>query len=486
MLSTIDESFADSVAPNASAIKNGRALVLKNKLTKLRKDADETVLFGECKGSGQKPYEVSIDFARPGDPTYRCSCPSRQFPCKHALGLLYAYGQGKPFSVAELPAELTGKREKLAVRDEKKKERASKPVQVNKKALGKKLAVQLEGLDLLEDLIHDLIRSGLSNMNAKSARSLEEQGRKLGGDHYLPGAQMALQELTRLFYDDADYTDEELAAADRESAYSDALDQLNRLQSLVKKGRDALGARLDDPELPPLTESTIAAWLGHAWQLRELRDAGLVENDVELLQLAFASHDDRAREELVDTGIWVDLSTGRVYVTKTYRPYKAAKFIKSEDSVFHVAQVKELCVYPGDMNPRVRWDEMLPRPATVADYAKVRSFARKELAPLIKEVKAQLKSPLADRTPLALIEFARIGTVGDAFVLEDARGEQIVLQDYRAFEEPDTCHLLPLLPPESLAGGALLGRFHHDLDARTLRFKPLTLVSDARVLRLSF
>lgn len=486
MLSTIDESFADSVAPNAKAIKNGRGLVLKNKLANLHKDAEGTILFGECRGSGKKPYEVSIDFVRPGDPTYRCSCPSRQFPCKHALGLLYAYSQGKPFSVAEVPADVAGKREKMEVRAEKKKERAKKPVKVNKKALSKKIAIQLEGLDLLENLIHDLTRSGLSNLNAKSARTLEEQGRKLKGDHYLPGAQMALQELTKLFYEDCDYTDEAVDVSNRDSAYSDALDRLNRLQSLVKKGRAALQTRLDDPDLPPLTESTIAAWLGHAWQLRELRDAGLVENDVELLQLAFASYDDRAREELVDTGIWANLGTGRIHVTKTYRPYKAAKFIKSEDSVFHVVCLKELCVYPGDMNPRIRWDEMQPRPVTPADYAKVRSFARKELAPLIKEVKAQLKTPLADRTPLALIEFARIGTVDDDYVLEDTKGDRIVLQDYRAFEEPDTCHLLPLLPPEALAGGALVGRFHHDLDARTLRFKPLTLLSDARVLRLSF
>nr|WP_246497195.1 SWIM zinc finger family protein [Sphaerisporangium rubeum] len=43
------------------------------------------VLWGECKGSGATPYRACVDLA---DTAYRCSCPSRKFPCKHALGLL--------------------------------------------------------------------------------------------------------------------------------------------------------------------------------------------------------------------------------------------------------------------------------------------------------------------------------------------------------------------------------------------------------------
>jgi len=63
-----------------------------------------------------------------------------------------------------------------------------------------------------------------------------------------------------------------------------------------------LRKRLEDPELNPETDSSIAAWLGHAWQLTELKAAGLLQADVELLQLAFNSHDDVARQEFIDTG----------------------------------------------------------------------------------------------------------------------------------------------------------------------------------------
>ncbi|MEV1044670.1 SWIM zinc finger family protein [Streptomyces sp. NPDC049916] len=42
-------------------------------------------VWGLCKGSGSTPYQTVVDTT---GPAYRCSCPSRKFPCKHALGLL--------------------------------------------------------------------------------------------------------------------------------------------------------------------------------------------------------------------------------------------------------------------------------------------------------------------------------------------------------------------------------------------------------------
>src|SRR6516165_7800307 len=128
----IDEAFVDSVAPNAEAAKNGRGLVLKQYLKKLHISEDEPILFGECLGSGKEPYRCSCDFLRPEAPTHRCSCPSRQFPCKHCLGLMYAYAMGKKFTKAAVPEDLQAKREKVQARVEKKVEDADKPKNVDK------------------------------------------------------------------------------------------------------------------------------------------------------------------------------------------------------------------------------------------------------------------------------------------------------------------------------------------------------------------
>ncbi|MEU6779929.1 SWIM zinc finger family protein [Nonomuraea angiospora] len=63
------------------------------------------VVYGECEGSGAKPYLACVDLT---EPAYRCSCPSRKFPCKHALGLLLMWAadgvpveQGAPQWVTE-------------------------------------------------------------------------------------------------------------------------------------------------------------------------------------------------------------------------------------------------------------------------------------------------------------------------------------------------------------------------------------------------
>ena len=482
---TIDEGYIGSTAPNADAVKNGRALVAKGKFVALNIDADETMLFGQCAGSAKLPYQVSCDFARPDQPTHRCSCPSHQFPCKHCVGLMFAYVLKKgSFKKADIPADLAEKREKLATRSEKKKEEGAKPKTVNKAALAKKVQSQLDGLDVLEKLTLDVTRIGIGNMNAKTAREIEEKARQVG-DAYLPGAQAALHRYTKLFGDESKAFDPKTLPARGEAVYSEALDQLSRLHSLVKQGRAYLKRRLEDPDLKPETNSSIAAWLGHAWQLSELKSCGLVENDVELIQLAFNTYDDVARREYVDTGAWMNLKTGRIQVTQNYRPYKAAKFIRSDDSFTGVAQVKGLCVYPGDVNPRVRWEAMTGRPAEARDFARVRELARPDFAGVIKEVKGNLKAPLADRQPIYALRFARIGQVDGVPVVEDAAGERLTMTDAGMTEEPPSCHLLRLVSPELHKDQTLVARFRHDLDRRKLQIKPLAIVTGAGVVRLT-
>ena len=39
------------------------------------------------------------------------------------------------------------------------------------------------------------------------------------------------------------------------------------------------------------------------------------------------------------------LGNGRIHLTQNYRGYRAVKYVEGDDSVFHVAQIKELCIY---------------------------------------------------------------------------------------------------------------------------------------------
>ena len=54
-------------------------------------DDAQPAVWGLCSGSGKNPYQTVVDL---GGPAFRCSCPSRKFPCKHALGLLLLWSAG--------------------------------------------------------------------------------------------------------------------------------------------------------------------------------------------------------------------------------------------------------------------------------------------------------------------------------------------------------------------------------------------------------
>lgn len=60
------------------------------------------LIWGECQGSGASPYRVVCSEADFG---YKCTCPSRKFPCKHTLALMWMRADGAvPFKTEAPPA----------------------------------------------------------------------------------------------------------------------------------------------------------------------------------------------------------------------------------------------------------------------------------------------------------------------------------------------------------------------------------------------
>jgi hypothetical protein len=88
---TADQVLA--LAPDAASRKAGSKLGAAGPWSEAGCD-DEGTVWGLCKGSGSKPYQTVVDLAGAAGPAYKCSCPSRKFPCKHALGLLLLWAGG--------------------------------------------------------------------------------------------------------------------------------------------------------------------------------------------------------------------------------------------------------------------------------------------------------------------------------------------------------------------------------------------------------
>ena len=100
------------MSPNASAVANAKKICSSGAFVKLAHSSDDTFYMGECKGSGKSNYIVSADFIDEENPVIRCTCPSRQFPCKHGLALLFEIADEKTFEECEIPEDILAKREK--------------------------------------------------------------------------------------------------------------------------------------------------------------------------------------------------------------------------------------------------------------------------------------------------------------------------------------------------------------------------------------
>ncbi|CCD95902.1 conserved hypothetical protein [Bradyrhizobium sp. ORS 375] len=76
----------EGLAPDQASLGAALKLVKPASWPVLAASTDAEMLWGECQGSGATPYRV-VTAADGGG--YKCTCPSRKFPCKHVLAVLW-------------------------------------------------------------------------------------------------------------------------------------------------------------------------------------------------------------------------------------------------------------------------------------------------------------------------------------------------------------------------------------------------------------
>ncbi|NPU66561.1 SWIM zinc finger family protein [Bradyrhizobium sp. 83012] len=76
----------EGLAPDQASLAAALKLVKPASWPVLAASTDAEVLWGECQGSGATPYRI-VTAADGG--SYKCTCPSRKFPCKHVLAVLW-------------------------------------------------------------------------------------------------------------------------------------------------------------------------------------------------------------------------------------------------------------------------------------------------------------------------------------------------------------------------------------------------------------
>jgi len=98
----IELKAIEQLATDQAALKAAAGLAKPAKWSGVGMSGDGALVWGECAGSGANPYRVMADLRDLGN---KCTCPSRKFPCKHVLALLWLNAESiVPFPPADTPA----------------------------------------------------------------------------------------------------------------------------------------------------------------------------------------------------------------------------------------------------------------------------------------------------------------------------------------------------------------------------------------------
>jgi len=172
----------EALSPNPSNFSRGKKLANQSKWSLLA--MNEEVIWGLCKGSGTNPYKVQVDI---GNIAYKCSCPSRQFPCKHSLALLLLHAKDKPsFKEKEQDdwvKEWVDKRKKAPTKKVKtepdSEEDLVKKKQAQEKTANKRKEQMRLGIVELKVWLEDVMRLGLAELKNEPYDYFLERGARL-------------------------------------------------------------------------------------------------------------------------------------------------------------------------------------------------------------------------------------------------------------------------------------------------------------------
>ncbi|MDO5558587.1 MAG: SWIM zinc finger family protein [Oscillospiraceae bacterium] len=472
--SKISEDLIRSSAPNAACAANGLKISRSRGFVKLYKTEDETLIFGDCKGSGASLYKTSIDLSGEA-PVYRCSCPSRQIPCKHCVGIMYDWLAQKEFEVSDIPEDIAAKREKIekkAKANEDSENSEKKPKQ-NKAAAQKKLKKQKEGLELAYGFVNELLSRGVSSVTSSSAQQYKNLAKQLG-DYYLPAPQAVMTEIVSAAY--------RLSASPDDTEIHRITSLCVRLSSTVRKCMDYIDKKLESGEVLP-DDNTLYEAMGNVWKLSQLKEIGLYKENAKMIQLSFNVIYDDLRSAEIDKAYWADLDTGEISQTQNIRPLRAAGYINAMDSAFGVHSIRMLYSYPGGINKRIRWENADIADASPEVFAQVLSIASQSISETIKKAKNELKNTLSAPSAAVLLKFDKIEfSDSDSHPVLKLSNDTIALRSNS--ENSCTCRILRILSHENLTNGAVLGELYYRENERRIYLCPISIVNNCGIIRL--
>lgn len=185
-----------ALAPDSGSASAGQGLASASKWSSLGKS--DRALWGLCQGSGKNPYQVRVDLS---EPAFKCSCPSRKFPCKHGIGLMLLLAKND--KAIKLDAEpdwvtdwLAGRSERAEKKAEKAAAIAEKPVDLEAQAArqAKRDARVRDGVAQCRVWLGDLARRGLAAAQTEPGSFWEQTAARMV-DNQAPGLALFIRRI---------------------------------------------------------------------------------------------------------------------------------------------------------------------------------------------------------------------------------------------------------------------------------------------------
>lgn len=257
------------LAPDAGAAANGRKLAMPKHWTGLGRNAQ--ALWGECQGSAL--YQVQVDLT---DMASKCSCPSRKFPCKHALGLLFlATADGLPES--DTPDWVTAWLSKRTATAKAKETQETAPPDPAKQAAraAKRGSRVADGLQAFDTWLDDLVRNGLAGLERQPDSFWEAQAARLV-DAQAPALAARVRRLAAIPATGPGWPERLLAQLGKAALLTEAYRGLETLDAALQADvRQAIGWTLSEDEVRAHGDRPTDRWLvAGQWAEHEPRTLG--------------------------------------------------------------------------------------------------------------------------------------------------------------------------------------------------------------------
>lgn len=471
----ITDELVRELAGSDEVYKMGQMLLNGYQDTRLFRNPEATLFFGYFDYDNGRKIYPSCYFLDQAHPAFHCSCDSLKYPCEHVISMLLSFLEGDDFYQG--PAPLAA----FSRFDAGPLNAFFRDVDHNR------VTPLLEGLLAVESMVRWLLGKGLLAIDYDKFNELHHLAESSTG----LGLKKLGQLLKRLASSLANESPREsfrLRITTDISACEICLDLIFQIQACIEHNRDFLQILYCGDTISEFTVSRFLNQPWIDWNTDLLQQCGLAIKDAKLIQLGFSTNLSGSMHESMSSpiGYWAAAGSPEIFLSSSdLAPAGYQNWASSRQESHGEVVLPEIAfMVPGDPNYGICWDEYRTRYVLPEDLISLRSHSHLQWEPVLSRVRECWTNPLADRFPVAMLQFENLVATDGQIFIESSHGEKLWLTEGTEASKGSSLHILKYLPFELRERQCLLVSFHHIRSKGQIGARPIALITEQEVIRL--